>query len=310
MNDFQKFFKNIEIISNLLELEDYQSALQRLFYLKDSYSNKTFIEYLIALIEQQNIKTALNAIKEFLSKEKNSSIYLSIEYESFLRKKKELEKKKDDLSKVRFSLEKKINDFYRRYHFEIGDLIEKIFLKKIQILESEIQTNPSLNVELAKLKQEYESFKLEANSEPNSEKIELDEKEMRLLKKLFRKACMLCHPDYFQNDDKKERESIFIELKKAYDKNDLLAVSNILEYLEEHSSTQKQNEISKNENSLEKVIKEIKHLKIQIEKEKKEIEELRKTAAYKIISTYDNLDEFFVPKRKKLEEELNSLALK
>lgn len=313
MTDLEFAKKNLEIIKNLVELEDYETAFQRLSFLANNekaiFLDGSLSEIFICF-ENKNYIEALKKISKVLSILNHALLSNNYEYMALLQKKKELDAKKEEISKLKFNLQKKINEFHRRYHFEIGELLEEIYIKKIALIEKAAELNPALNVELAKIKQEYESFRNETNSDYNISKIELDYEDAILLKKLFRKACKLCHPDFFEGDQKKEAETLFIELKLAYDKNDLLAVSNILEYLEENFST-KSKKLSAphfENNPIETLIKEIKRLKIQIEKDQKEIEELKNSAAYKIIVSYPDLDDYFVPKRKKLEEELRELS--
>jgi len=60
----------------------------------------------------------------------------------------------------------------------------------------------------------------------------LDDEELRALKRLYRKASLICHPDRVAEDQKEQAQEMFEELHEAYVMNDIRKVRLIAELLE------------------------------------------------------------------------------
>src|SRR5690606_29725248 len=75
-------------------------------------------------------------------------------------------------------------------------------------------------------------YRAQFEKEKEKKVFELNEVERNDLKKKFRKATVLCHPDKVSDEFKEAAQQIFIELKAAYDVNDVKKVSEILNDLE------------------------------------------------------------------------------
>jgi hypothetical protein len=75
-------------------------------------------------------------------------------------------------------------------------------------------------------------YREQVDTEKEKEIFELTDEQKLELKKKFRKATVLCHPDKVADEFKEAAQRIFIELKQAYDANDLKKVTEILDDLE------------------------------------------------------------------------------
>src|SRR5205807_755577 len=113
-----------------------------------------------------------------------------------------------------------------RQTIELGDLIiELLRLRKIKFKDDEQKFE-----EAAK---DYDNYDKQVTAEKEKEQFDLTEEQKQELKKNFRKATIMCHPDKVSDEFKDEAEKVFIDLKKAYEANDLERVSEIMENLED-----------------------------------------------------------------------------
>jgi len=118
----------------------------------------------------------------------------------------------------------------------LGDLILEILkLRKLQFKADRPKFKEAEDDE----RQYREQF----NTENEKEIFELTDEQKIELKKKYRKATVLCHPDKFANEPveiQKQPEEIFKELNEANATNDLEKVSEILANLEKGNSSNKQ----------------------------------------------------------------------
>ena len=122
-------------------------------------------------------------------------------------------------------LEKLLSEFQYRHTIELGEIILDILrLRKLKFKDDKEKFDEAENDE--------KDYQDQFDSEKEKEIFELNEEEKIELKKKFRKATVLCHPDKVSDEFKIAAQDIFIELKNAFDSNNLKKVIEILEDLE------------------------------------------------------------------------------
>lgn len=216
----------------------------------------------------------------------------------FLSLKIQLEKIELEINKLinkKTELEELFKDFYFSHSKELGSLtLEILRLRKLKFKYNSFKYKKALEDE-----QNYE-HELRAN---DKSKLEISELEKQKLKKKFRKACLLCHPDKFQDDNKIYAQQIFINLKESYDRNDIVQVELILNKLENgifNYDAKKYNEIE--------LIEYESSLKLKIaEKLKSEIIELESHELFEIIKDNTKWEFYFSKLKLNLEKELEIL---
>ena len=132
----------------------------------------------------------------------------------------------------------------------------------------------------------------------------MTEEEKEAIKKTFRKATMLCHPDKVGDQFKEAAQSIFIELKAAYDKNDYKKVNEIFEDLKKGDFFKYKSETVTEKDLLKVAITKIRK---QIKNLETEIISIKQSDTYKTINSIDNWDEYYAITKQKLQEELHKL---
>src|SRR5690606_28382158 len=127
------------------------------------------------------------------------------------------------------------------------------------------------------------------------------------IKKLYRQASKLCHPDIVPEKFRVEAEEIFKRLIKAYEENDLEKVKEIFYALQngEYNLTKSD---TINEKTLLKIeISKLRNILLEIDRK---IDELKITDSYKLILQIEDIDLYFENTKIALLEELKFLQKK
>jgi len=216
---------------------------------------------------------------------------------------KALELQITGLNDEKNEIEKLLFTFNNRYNMELGELTLEILLKKMEKLKEEAQNDKSKEKEAEDAESEYKGYN-QSYSESKKERIyELTEELIKELKNKFRKASKLCHPDKVSESQKEEAEAIFMNLKNAYDRNDLDAVSQILSVLE----TGMFSEYTYDLNEKQKLVVIVNQLRNKRNNLEKEIVKIKKSYTYQIVINISVWDDYFAEKKARLKEELERL---
>jgi len=197
----------------------------------------------------------------------------------------------------KMELEKLLADFEHRYSIELGDILLEI----LSLWKRMFQVDDPKYREAEKDEKQYRE---KITSDKKQQKPELANDEKQELKKKFRMATLLCHPDKVNDKNKVSAQEIFIRLKIAYEMNDLKQVEEILNNLGKGNFFQ-----SNSETVLEKeqLMDEIDKLRRRIETIKKEIRSIKNSSAYKSLIVIDDWDEYFRKRKAILEAELEEI---
>jgi hypothetical protein len=199
----------------------------------------------------------------------------------------------------RIELEKLLSDFHHRHTIELGDIILEIL--KLRKLKYRKYSKKHEEAE-----EDYKQYSKQIKDEKKKTRFELADEEMVELKKRFRKAIFMCHPDKVGDKFKNSAQTIFVELKTAYEANDLTRVTEILNNLEKGSYFKSLSDtISKKDKLLAASAK----LHIQIKTLESEIFTIRLSETFKTILNIDDWDTYFKKTRELLEHELQELRV-
>lgn len=208
-----------------------------------------------------------------------------------------LENKLHAVDNEKIELEKLLSDFQYRHSGELGDILLEI-LRLRMILYKVDQTK------YKEAERDEKQYREQVRTDRKKIKFELNTDEKKEIRKKFRKATLLCHPDKVSEKLKESAQGIFIRLKSAYDANDLKQVAEILSHLEKGdffksiSETVTERELLKAET--EKLRKRIKSLE-------KELSEIKNSNTYKTVIAIDDWDVYFRNLKAKLEGELEEI---
>ena len=224
------------------------------------------------------------------SKEQHLAVWTDPEIATLKLKIKKLEKQFKTYYNEKAELEELLYEFLHRHTVEFEDIILEIIKLRKRLYKSNEST--------------YEEEKDEIYGEEEKGIFDLTDEQIIELKKKFRKATMLCHPDKICDELEDKAQEIFIELKQAYDRNDLKRVTELLNEMKKSSSFK-----SKSENVLEKDIlkAEIERLNRKIKILKSEIIAIESSDTFKIIENIRSWDYYFMRIRRRLLWKLEKL---
>ena len=293
-----KIIKRLEILQNYILLEDVDELNKETSKLKQ-YDFNSDLSDIIADIKNEEFASAINKIQHFISRNHQLSIWTDPEIVALKFEIKNLENQVNAFDNEKIELEKLLSEFQHRHTIELGNIILEILkLRKLKFKSDKDKYEEATNDE----KQYREQFDVE-----KAKKVyELTEEEKKELIKKFRKASFLCHPDKVSDEFSEAAQSIFIELKEAYDKNDLKHVTEILKDLETGNFFRSRSETVSEKDLLKAAIAKLRR---QIKVIEADIIAIKESETFKTIISIDDWDNYFNTTKEKLQEELEELQL-
>ncbi len=294
--DIEKLIRHLEIIKNCILLEEVDilniivPKLEKYVLVYDKLQN------VISAINNRNYANAIQHINMFLKNYKTITVWVDEDLQALKIELKILENQHNEYVNKKNDIEKLISDYQYKYNEEVSNIVTEILrLRTILFKDTD---------KYEEAQQDEEDFKQEIKEHQGREYFKLNEDEQKELKIKFRKASKLCHPDSVTNGMKEQAQKMFIELKKSYDNNNLIKVSEILEQLENSKFFHlKWEEISEKD----KIQSAIQQIKLQIEILAKEIENIKASGVYQEIIFIDDWDIYFENLKKQLQQQLYNL---
>lgn len=295
---FDKIILRMEILKNQILLGDSNELKNNLVIIEDY--NKTSninLDKIIDLIKKKKYTKANIEIQDFISNSRKlvsfndpmiSSLELEIKY---------LENQLTAFESESIELEKIILEFQNRHAIELGEII-------LEILKLKKNKHRNNQDKFKQAERDEERYQEQYNFEKKNEIIKLSNEQKSEIKKKFRKATFLCHPDKVNDEFKELAEEYFVKLKSAYDLNDLGRVCEILSELESNNFLKLNSEKITEADLLN--LKTSK-LKRQIEHIQNKIILIKKSKAYQIVYQIKDWDEYFQKTKLKLKNELDYL---
>ena len=289
--------KRLEIIKNIILLEDIDDISIAVEKLKIYQFNED-VRTIISSISNKEYAKAITTIQEFINSYQQITIWNDPEIAGIKLEIKILESQINAFDNEKIELEKVISDFQHRHTIELGEVIlEVLRLRKIKYKNHKKE---------AEAEEDFNNYSKQYETEKDKKQFELDEEEKLELKKKFRKATTMCHPDKVSEEQKAEAEEIFIELKKAYDEHDLEKVNQLLHDLENGKKFVSQADSISEKEKLKITLEKLKQKLKGIENE---IISLKETEIFTTINNITNWDNYFTETKTQLEEELQNLKV-
>jgi len=293
-----KIIKRLEILKNYILLEDIQELKKETSKLED-YSFNTDLENIIEDIRKEEFASAIKKIQDFIFKNNQLAIWTDPEIAALKLEIKNLENQLNAFDNEKIELEKLLSEFQHRHTIELGNIILEILrLRKIKFKSEQAKYQEAENDE--------RQYQEQVNVEKKKIIFDLTEEEKKELKKKFRKATVLCHPDKVSDELKAAAHAIFIELKAAYDANNLKKVTEILNDLENGNYFKPRSETVSEKELLKVAIAELRR---RIKTFESEIITIKHSDTFKTINQITSWDEYFSKVKEKLQVELDILQL-
>lgn len=294
-----KIIKRLEIIKNFVILEEIDEISRSASKL-EQYIFNSDIDEIIDLIQKEDFGDAIHKIENFITKNQQLSIWTDPEIAALKLEIKNLENQINAFDNEKIELEKILADFQHQHSIELGEIILDILkLRRIKFKDDKEKFEEAKRDE-----KEYQG-QFEAEKEKDIQ--DLSEEQKKELKKKFRKATTLCHPDKFSNESievQKQAEAIFKELNEANAKNDLARVTEILENLEKGILKAEKGDSISDKEILRATIN---RLKTKLKNIESEILNIKQSDTFKTVTSIEDWDLYFEHTREKLKSELEEL---
>ena len=292
----ENLIKRLEIIKNLISLEETDEIIAHLEKLKIN-PNFSLVCDIVQYVSMKQYSKANIEIGNLISKYRQVTLTEDPEIVGLRLDLKYLEKQITERSIEKATIEKDIHNFNQRYNKELGKLI-------LQILENR-KRNAISEKEKNEAETDYNSYNEQCQETEKTMIAKISEQDKLQLKKLYRKAASLCHPDKVSDDEKQMAQEIFVTLQKAYEQNDLPTVKKIMEQLEngEFFTSNSQTLTERN-----KLTSKINQLKNKLQNLKTEIQILTQTETYKTLSNIEDWDAYFIITKEQFKNQLGLLT--
>jgi len=291
--------KRIEIIRNYITIGDTVEANREAKNLK-KYDFNSDIKLIIDDIESGEYASAINKIENFINSSLQITTWTDPHIAALMLEITILENKINAFDNERIEIEKLIGEFQRQHAFHLGEII--LELLKLQKLKYKDDKSRFMESE----RDEYQ-YRKTFNEVKGNDIIEVTEVERAEIRRLFRKATVLCHPDKFVEEPiemQKSAEAIFKELNDAHMKNDLKRVAEILADLEKGILIARDGIKATDKEKLKLKISKLKQKIIIIEKQ---IRTIKRSETYQTIINIPDWDDYFKQTKARLYKKLEEL---
>jgi hypothetical protein len=312
--DYNLLSKRLEILKNAIAIkdsEDIDFQLNKLLKVLPSDFQEVQelkeVSTIITHIQMQSYGEAARVLTDLLTKFSSLTVYIDPEISGLKLETESLELKISSLQDEKADLEKLIYDFEVRHNRELGDIILQILILQRQIAEKEAKQNPKSEEkqrQYQEAKQDYENYQQNFEQAKIQKSYTLSEELKEELKANYRKASKLCHPDVVPEGRKEAAEKIFVELKNAYDENDLKKVNELLDYLEKGKPFSTKHETISDKEKLKITIIRLRQILNELIKQ---IDEIKIAESYQQISQIDDWNTYFKTTKEDLIKELERL---
>ncbi|CAA6798888.1 MAG: Unknown protein [uncultured Sulfurovum sp.] len=301
----KKILKRLELISSAIDLEENEMIEEQVAKLRE-LSIDNDVQEILKMIEDKRYEHVISSITTYVHRFSGVTVYEDPQIQGLRVELSILEKELNSLSESQNEYLAEINAFTSDYYRHLGAVIEEILRLQQEVAQKSYDKGKIDEEELKASKDEYKSFYEEAITQSKEQPFSLTEEEEKELKKLYRKASRLTHPDTVADAFKEEATKIFIALNSAYKRKDLAKVKEIFVGLESGTAfAYGSDEI----NDKELLRKKSEVLREKIKVIIKEIEELMQSDTYITIKEIDDLDAYFDELKENLIVEKEALVL-
>ena len=221
--DLGKVLKCLDLVKTLIDLDETDELGPHLDKLTQQHLTDD-LEQLVALLRRGQFAEAVGKIEVFGKAHAALTTYVDVELSALKIEIRILELQVQALEAEKADIEKTLHEFSVQHSFRLGELILSLLRHR--------QAQAVTADEQAEAETDYAHYNRQYTETRQQLRFELSPDEQRDLKRNFRKAAQLCHPDVVAEALKSQAEALFAELKAANDRNDLTRVNEILSTLE------------------------------------------------------------------------------
>jgi DNA repair exonuclease SbcCD ATPase subunit len=235
--DSESVRRRLELIRNLVLLGEQDELTLHIRKLHPA-SEAIGLGRLIAALDRGEYAAALKLIEDYLHRATALVVADAVDIAPLRFELSVLELRLESLSDEKAELDRRLITFNRRNDEALGGLIQRLLRARAQLARlvafEQIKSKEREEAE-AEVREAEEDYADYSRQHEELRKVaplpSLSEDEERELKAIYRKACGLCHPDKFPEEQKEAATKGFIDLQAAYEGSDLARVRKIHDML-------------------------------------------------------------------------------
>lgn len=311
-----KPIKRLEIIKNAIELEDDEIVHGQLVQLKKEPLDEG-LQAIVQALEARRYADAIAAITVWLQNQRALTTWQDPRISASKFELKTLEAELQELLDRRTARIQRLDEFNELYMTRLGPLMTEILrLRKVlaeKMLRRQLREgsrSEPVAEESARqadaASQDYESYRQRHQEAQRHQAAQqrLAESERHELKRLWRQASKLCHPDLVDDSLKAEATTLMVRLNQARQRGDLATVRNILTRL---MQGQQPMLASSRLNDLEPLRQKIAEIRLQIRTLILELSGLEKEGAWQLVTTLRDQEGYFQQQEKAMSNTVRTL---
>lgn len=297
-----KVIKRLQLIQKFIELHDVEDIdLQIARLQKDDVQEKT--NAIVTALQNKQYFNAIELINTFIKQYSDVAIYIDPDVAALQLEINLLEYQLVALDNEIAEIEKQIADFNHQLHKRLGLLMKQVYDEKKLYFFNNRKESENAEEQYQETKAKYEEFTRENIAEEHKIFFEISQQDNNEIKKTYKAATLLCHPDKFENapaEMKHRAEEIFKELNAANERNDIKTVTRIYKELQ---SGLLNVEIQKQDNK-QLLLLQSESLNEKCKMKITQLDGYKNSEVVKLIKQLNNLDEYFAEKENQLKLEL------
>jgi len=308
-----KPIKRLEIIKNAIELEDDDIVQSQLVRLKKEPLDEA-LSAIVQALEARRYADAIAAISAWLQSQRALTAWQDPQIAASKLELKTLEAELQDLVDRRNARIQRLDDFNDLYMTRLGPLMTEILrLRKVlaeKMLRRQLhegsRNEPVAEESARKADADYESYRQRHQEAQQHQAAQqrLAESERQELKRLWRQASKLCHPDLVDEALKAEANTLMVRLNQARQRSDLATVRTILGRL---MQGQQPEMASARLNELAPLRQRINEMRRQIQALHLELSGLEKEGAWQLVTTLRDTEGYFQQQEKAMGNTIRTL---
>ncbi len=306
--------RRLELIRNLILLSEHEDIDTHVHKLR-SVADQLELTAIMNAIDKGEFRAGLELINAYIVKTTSLVKADFVEINDLRFRLEILELRLKSLSDEKADMERQLIVFNRVHDDSLGNIIQEILKAKAKLARLKVKLKETgeecaqAKVEADEADRAYERYSQQHEELQNEDAIpELNSKEEKDLKKIYRKACNLCHPDKVSEELKGKAHDAFVELQHAYKSNNLDRVTGIFEELLEKGELETRSSSLTEIESLEAAIAEMEYSICRIITE---LKTLTKSDQYSLLkaagSSMSEWNKYFEIQRESLEAALCSI---
>ena len=301
-----EYYRRLELLKSLIILGENELLLAQVEKLEIEYKDQSVKEIADA-VRRTAYGDVVKKVDLILQDSASIQHYEDPEIKALQIELRILEDRWADLQDKKSERERQLNVFHIRYQKELGDLISKLLYLRKEHLREETESDTSRQAEYEEAQNDYEEHQQVFDEIKSKELPELNEEDLDDLKKCFREAAKLCHPDTAAEEIREKSADWFRKLTEAHQNHDLDAVKDILDKLKHGGSLPRESEFT---NDKVRLRADIERLRKKMTEIGKELEEIEGSESWETIRELGDWDIYFEEKRNAILYEIENLQLK